>query len=160
MAAVSIRPGTQADLLLIAALIRELADYERLADTVTLNEAELGRWLFGDPAHAHTLIAEVGGTPAGFALWFTSFSTFLGKPGIYLEDLFVRPPFRGLGAGRALLACLAAIAVERGYGRVEWSVLDWNESALRFYRALGATPVEGWTVHRLTGAALERVATL
>ena len=148
------------DLPLIAALIRELAEYERLTGAVTMTEAELGRWLFGDRPHAHTLIAEVGGTPAGFALWFTNFSTFLGRPGIYLEDLFVRPPFRGVGAGRALLSRLAAIAVERGYGRLEWSVLDWNESALGFYQALGAAPVEGWTGYRLTGDALQAVATL
>lgn len=160
IASVSIRPGLSSDLPLIAALIRELAEYERLTDSVAMEETELGRWLFGPAPHAHTLIASVGDVPAGFALWFPNFSTFLGRPGIYLEDLFVRPAFRGHGAGRALLARLAATAVERGYGRVEWSVLDWNQGAIGFYRGLGAEPNQGWTTYRLAGDALRAVATL
>jgi GNAT superfamily N-acetyltransferase len=154
-----IREAVEADVPLIASLVRGLAEYERLLDEVTLTEEGLRQALFGPHRYAEVLIAEAeGGEPAGFALYWYTFSTFLGRPGIYLEDLFVRPDHRGGGAGRALLARLAAIAVERGCGRLEWAVLDWNEPAIGFYRRLGARPVEGWTVYRLAGEELARLA--
>jgi GNAT superfamily N-acetyltransferase len=141
----AVRPATEVDLDEIVALIRELAVYEHLEDDVVLDRDEVGRHLFGPEPAAHVLIAEsAGGEVAGFALWFTTFSTFLGQPGIWLEDLFVRPAHRGRGHGLALLQQLRAMTD----GRVEWSVLDWNESAIGFYRALGAKPVEGWTTYR------------
>ena len=140
-----VRDATPADLREICALIRELADYERLAHEVELDEDEVGRHLFGDDPAAAVLIAETDeGTVAGMALWFRTFSTFLGRPGIWLEDLFVRPEHRGGGLGLALLEALRA----RTDGRVEWAVLDWNEPAIAFYQALGAQPVEGWTRYR------------
>jgi GNAT superfamily N-acetyltransferase len=144
---------------LVAGLIRELADYERLLDEVRLTEEGLRRSLFGERRYAEVAIAEVGeGEPAGFALYFHNFSTFLGLPGIYLEDLFVRPGYRGHGVGRALLRHLAWLVEERGCGRLEWAVLDWNERAIGFYRRLGARPVEGWSIYRLEGEALGRLA--
>ena len=155
----TLRPGTESDLELIAGLIRALAEYERLSDDVTFDEDVLRRNLFGPRPYAETLIAEVDGTTAGFALYFHNFSTFIGKPGIYLEDLFVKPEHRGTGIGRALLAGLAAIAVERDCGRLEWSVLNWNEPALGFYRRLGAQPNSEWTVYRLAGGPLTSLAT-
>lgn len=155
----TLRPGTEADLELIAGLIRALAEYERLSDDVTFDEDVLRRNLFGPRPYAETLIAEVDGTTAGFALYFHNFSTFMGKPGIYLEDLFVKPEHRGAGIGRALLAGLAAIAIERDCGRLEWSVLNWNEDALGFYRRLGAKPNSEWTVYRLAGEPLTSLAT-
>ena len=155
----TLRPGTEADLELIAGLIRALAEYERLSDDVTFDEDVLRRNLFGPRPYAETLIAEVDGTPAGFALYFHNFSTFMGKPGIYLEDLFVKPEHRGAGIGRTLLAGLAAIAIERDCGRLEWSVLNWNEDALGFYRRLGAKPNSEWTVYRLAGEPLTSLAT-
>ena len=140
-----VRDATAADLADICALIRDLADYERLAHEVELDEAEVGRHLFGDDPSASVLIAEEeDGTVAGFALWFRTFSTFLGRPGIWLEDLFVRPDHRGRGHGIALLEALRA----RTTGRVEWAVLDWNEPAIAFYRSLGAAPVDGWIRYR------------
>lgn len=151
-----IRTGTQEDVPTILRFVRELAAYERAEHEVQATEADLARDLFGPAPAASVLIAEdSAGTPVGFALWFVSYSTWLGKPGVYLEDLYVTPDARGGGHGRALLRELARIAVERGYGRVEWSVLDWNEPAIGFYKALGAAPQDEWTVYRLTGKALE-----
>lgn len=154
----SIRPGERKDVALIADLIRGLAEYERLADEVTMTEEKLDRALFGERPYAETLIAEDGDEPVGFALYFHNFSTFLAQPGIYLEDLFVKPEFRGAGVGRALLEALARTAVERGCGRLEWAVLDWNESAIGFYERLGARPNSEWTVYRLTGESLRALA--
>ncbi|HEY8506216.1 MAG TPA: GNAT family N-acetyltransferase [Gemmataceae bacterium] len=153
-----IRPATPDDVPTIAALIRELAGYEKLAHEVVLDEADLREHLFGPRPYAEVLLAEDGGAVVGFALFFHNYSTFRGKPGIYLEDLFVRPEHRGKGHGKALLLRLARLAVERGCARLEWAVLDWNEPAIGFYRALGAVPMDEWTVYRLTGEALERAA--
>ena len=143
---------------LLLTLIKELADYERLAQHVVATDRDVRESLFGPSPAAEAVIARVGETPAGFALWFHSYSTFLAKRGLYLEDIFVRPEWRGKGIGRALLTCVARVAVERGCGRMEWSVLDWNEPAIGFYKKLGATPLDEWTVFRLTGEALEGVA--
>ncbi|MFO1474714.1 MAG: GNAT family N-acetyltransferase [Lysobacterales bacterium] len=154
----TIRPATVEDVALVARLIRELAEYERLADAAVATEADLREQLFGERPAAEVLVAEADGEPAGFALFFHTFSTFLGKRGLYLEDLFVRPAFRGLGLGRHLMAALARIAVQRGCGRFEWSVLDWNEPAIGFYRALGASAMDEWTVQRLQGEALRALA--
>ncbi|HSL16509.1 MAG TPA: GNAT family N-acetyltransferase [Methylomirabilota bacterium] len=154
----SIRPAVAADTPLILQFIRDLSVYERMEDEVEADEELLRRSLFGERPAAEVLIAELDGRPAGFALFFHNFSTFVGRPGLYLEDLFVAPELRGRGIGRRLLARLAAIAVERGCGRFEWSVLDWNEPAIRFYVGLGARPMDGWTVYRMTGEALERLA--
>ena len=151
-----IREATPADLPLIAELIRALAEYERLAHAVEFDEAQLGRYLFGERPYAEVLIAEdAGGEAVGFALFFHNFSTFLGRPGIYLEDLFVRPEERGHGYGKALLVRLAQLALERGCGRVEWAVLNWNQPSIEFYEALGARPNSDWTVYRLSGDALQ-----
>lgn len=154
----SIRAATADDAALLAQLIRELADYERLADAAVATEAGLREQLFGPQPAAEVLIAEVDGEPAGFALYLHNFSTFLGKRGLYLEDLFVRPAFRGLGLGRHLMAMLARIAVQRDCGRFEWSVLDWNAPAIGFYRTLGAVGMDEWTVQRLEGDALRSLA--
>jgi GNAT superfamily N-acetyltransferase len=153
-----IRPATAADVPIIAQFIRALAEYEQLAHTVVLDEARLREYLFGPRPVAEVLLAEEAGTSVGYALFFPTFTTFRGRPNLYLEDLFVGPAQRGKGYGRALLAAVARLAVERGCGRLEWAVLNWNEPALRFYRALGAEPMDAWTVHRLSGAALEAVA--
>jgi GNAT superfamily N-acetyltransferase len=154
-----IREAVESDVPLIASLIRELADYEGLLQEVRLTEAGLRDALFGDRRYAEVVIAEVdGGQPAGFALFFHSFSTFLGRPGIYLEDLFVRPEHRGAGIGKALLRHLARLAEARGCGRLEWAVLDWNAPAIGFYLGLGARPTTGWNVYRLDGEALGRLA--
>lgn len=154
----TIRPAVAADTPLILQFIRDLSVYERMEDEVEADEGQLRRSLFGERPAAEVLIAEVDGRPAGFALFYHNFSTFVGRPGLYLEDLFVAPELRGRGIGRRLLARLAAIAVERGCGRFEWSVLDWNEPAIRFYVGLGARPMDGWTVYRVTGESLERLA--
>ncbi|HET7459958.1 MAG TPA: GNAT family N-acetyltransferase [Longimicrobium sp.] len=154
----SIRAATVDDVPLILRFIRGLAEYERLADQVVATEDGLRETLFGPRPYAEVVIAEEVGEPAGFALFFHNYSTFLGRPGIYLEDLFVLPELRGRGIGRALLAHLARLAVERGCGRLEWWVLDWNEDAIRFYRGLGAEPMDDWTVFRVAGEALERLA--
>jgi len=155
----TIAPATPEDVPLILALITELAEYEKLAHEVTATEPMLREALFCDAPVAHAVIARTEkGTPAGFALFFFSFSTFVGRPGLYLEDLFVRPEFRKQGLGRRLLAHLARVAVDRGCGRMEWSVLNWNEMALRVYRAIGARPMGEWTVQRLSGQALEDLA--
>jgi GNAT superfamily N-acetyltransferase len=153
-----IRHGERSDLSVIAELIRGLARYERLEDEVTMTEEKLERALFGDRPYAETLIAEDDGTPVGFALFFHNFSTFLAQPGIYLEDLFVLPEHRGGGIGKELLQALAKIAVERDCGRLEWAVLDWNESAIGFYERLGARPNSDWTIFRLTGGPLRALA--
>ena len=153
-----VRSATKEDVPLILALIRELAEYEKLSHEVTATEEGLREWLFGERPAAEVLIGEVEGRPAAFALFFHNFSTFLGKPGIYLEDLYVRPEFRGRGMGKAMLARLAKLAKERGCGRLEWWVLDWNESAIRFYASLGAVAMDEWTVYRVTGAALGDLA--
>lgn len=153
-----IRPAVAADVPLILRFIRALADYERLAGEVVATEEGLQATLFGARPVAEVLIAEWRGVPVGFALFFHTYSTFLGRPGLYLEDLFVEPAQRGRGIGRTLLVHLARLALERGCGRFEWSVLDWNEPAIRFYRHLGAQPMNDWTVQRVTGAALARLA--
>ncbi len=150
-----IRPATPTDVPLIAQLIRDLAEYEKLAHDVVFNEAALKQHLFGPRPYAEVLIAEHEGAGVGFALFFHNFSTFLGQPGIYLEDLFVKPANRGQGHGKQLLAALARLAVERGCGRLEWAVLDWNKPAIGFYESLGARPNDEWTVFRLTGEALQ-----
>lgn len=153
-----IRHGERKDVPLIAELIRGLARYERLEDEVTMTEEKIDRALFGERRYAETLIAEDDASPVGFALFFHNFSTFLARPGIYLEDLYVHESHRGKGIGRSLLQRLAAIAVERDCGRLEWAVLDWNTDAIGFYERLGASPNSDWTVYRLAGDALNRVA--
>jgi GNAT superfamily N-acetyltransferase len=142
------------DVDFLIASIRALADYERLSHECMPDPERLARHLFGEPHFAEALIAEVAGDPVGYALFFRSYSTFLTQPGIFLEDLFVHPDARGAGAGKALLDALVGLAKERGYGRVEWSVLDWNEPAIRFYRSLGAKPQEEWTVYRVADESL------
>lgn len=156
MTALRIRAATPADLSALLGLVRELAEYERLAHEVVADEEGFRAALFGPAPVAAALLAEVDGAANGYCLWFTTFSSFLGRPGIWLEDLFVRPSWRGRGVGRALFARLAALAVERGCGRLEWAVLDWNESAQAFYRRLGAAPNVEWSVWRLSGAPLAR----
>lgn len=158
MTAIMIRPARPADLDIIRAFILALADYERLAHEVKADRETLDRHLFGPRPMAEVLIAEHGDKAVGFALFFHNFSTFEGRPGIYLEDLFVAPEARGLGAGKALLARLAQLTVERDCARLEWSVLDWNEPAIAFYRSLGAKPMDEWTVQRLDGDALQALA--
>jgi GNAT superfamily N-acetyltransferase len=153
-----IRPAVEADVPLVLRFIRELAEYERLLHEVVATEEGLRDTLFGARPAAEVVIAEEAGEPVGFALFFPNYSTFLAQPGIYLEDLYVRPEARGRGAGRALLAHLARLAKERGCGRLEWWVLDWNEPAIRFYRSLGARPMDDWTVYRLAGDDLARLA--
>ncbi len=154
----SIRSATPADISLIGQFIRDLAEYEKLAHEVRFDEAVMAQKLFGPRPFAEVLIGEIDGTPQGFALFFHNFSTFEGRPGIYLEDLFVRPDARGSGLGKALLAKLAALAVERDCARLEWSVLDWNTPAIDFYKALGARPMDEWTVYRVDGDALMGLA--
>lgn len=154
----TIRPATRADLPLIAALIRELAEYEQLAHEVRFDEGGLGERLFGARPYAEVLIGELDGTPQGFALFFHNFSTFEGRPGVYLEDLYVRPAARGAGLGKALLKALAQIALDRDCARLEWWVLDWNAPAIGFYRKLGARPMDEWTTMRVDGAALAELA--
>jgi GNAT superfamily N-acetyltransferase len=154
----TIRPATLHDVPLVLALVRELAVYEKLDHEVVADEALLADSLFGPRANIEAVIAELDGTPVGFALFFHNFSTFLGRRGLYLEDLFVRPAARGSGVGRALLRHLAKIAVERGCGRMEWAVLDWNEPAIGFYHTLGAKCVDEWKIFRVTGDALHALA--
>jgi GNAT superfamily N-acetyltransferase len=153
-----LRPATPGDVPAILALIRGLAEYERLAHEVEADEARLADTLFGARPAAEVVIAEADGGAVGFALFFHSYSTFLARPGLYLEDLFVVPAHRGRGIGRALMVHLAKLALARGCGRFEWSVLDWNAPAIGFYRSLGAVGMDAWTVQRLAGDALERLA--
>jgi GNAT superfamily N-acetyltransferase len=151
---IRIEPATERDVPLILRLITALAEYEKLAHQVIATESALRDTLFGDTPAAEVVIAYADDQPAGFALWFHNYSTFLAKPGLYLEDLFVLPEWRGKGIGRALLAHLARVAIARGCGRMEWSVLDWNEPAVGFYRRLGATILEEWRICRMTGDTL------
>jgi GNAT superfamily N-acetyltransferase len=155
---VSVREAAGDDVPLILSFIRELAEYERLSHEVVATEESLRENLFGGRRYAEVLIGEHDGVPAGFALFFHNFSTFLGRPGIYLEDLYVKPEFRGAGIGRKLLGRLARLARERDCGRLEWWVLDWNEPSIGFYKKLGAVPMDDWTVYRVSGAALEDLA--
>jgi GNAT superfamily N-acetyltransferase len=154
----SIREATPKDLPLISSLVRELAEYEQLAHQAVATEADFADSLFGPSPKAHALIVEHEGKPAGFAIYFYNYSTFLGRPGLYVEDVFVRPEFRRNGFGRALFKYLAQKAVAEKCGRFEWSVLDWNEPAIDFYRSLGAVAMDEWTVQRLTGDALKSFA--
>jgi GNAT superfamily N-acetyltransferase len=154
----NIRPATGADAPVIASLVRELAEYEKLLPEAKATAADFLRELESPNPVIQVLMAEYDGMPVGFALYFFNFSTFVGRPGLYLEDLFVRPADRSRGIGRALLRALARIARERGCGRMEWAVLDWNEPALRFYRALGARQMKEWIVHRLTPAEIDQLA--
>lgn len=156
--AITLRPATRADIPQILDFIRGLAEYEKLAHEAVATPALLETHLFGERPAAEVVIAEADGVPVGFALFFHSFSTFLGQPGLYLEDLFVLPGHRGLGIGRRLMVHLAQLAVARGCGRFEWSVLDWNEPAIRLYRSLGAVGLDEWTVQRVTGDALQALA--
>ncbi|MFZ3205830.1 MAG: GNAT family N-acetyltransferase [Pseudomonas sp.] len=158
MSQLHIRSAQPDDVGLIIGFIRELADYEKLSDQVVADPAQMSEHLFGARPFAEVIIGEVDGTAAGFALFFHNYSTFLGKPGIYLEDLYVRSSARGTGLGTALLGKLASLAMERGCGRLEWSVLDWNEPAIDFYKRLGAQPLEDWTQYRLTGPALRELS--
>jgi GNAT superfamily N-acetyltransferase len=153
-----LEPATPRDVPVILSLIQALAEYERMSQEVVASEERIRESLFGPRPQAEAVLAWAGGGAIGLALWFHNYSTFLGRHGLYLEDLFVLPGWRRRGVGRALLQHLARVAVDRGCGRMEWSVLDWNESAIGFYRALGAVPMNEWTVFRLTGDALHRLA--
>jgi GNAT superfamily N-acetyltransferase len=153
-----IRESTVDDLPIILQLIRDLAEYERAPNDVIATEEGLREVLFGERPSAEVILAMEGNTAVGFAVFFHNFSTWLGRPGLYLEDLFVRPDCRGKGYGRALLVHLAKIARDRGCGRMEWAVLDWNEPAIKFYRTLGAAPNEEWTIFRLTRDKIENLA--
>ena len=154
----TIREATRADVPLILTFIRELAEYEKLLHEVEATEADLAEPLFGSTPRAEVVIAESEGSAAGFALFFHNYSTFAGRPGIYLEDLYVRPAARGKGVGRALLAHLADLALARGCARLEWAVLDWNRAAIAFYESLGARAMDEWTVYRLSGETLRRAS--
>jgi GNAT superfamily N-acetyltransferase len=156
--AITIRSATERDVPLILSFIRGLAEYERLLDAVKATEETLRATLFGPKPVAEVLIAQEGATPVGFALFFQNYSTFLAQPGLYLEDLFVVPSARNKGIGKLLLGYLSQLAIDRGYGRVEWAVLDWNAPAIGFYRRIGAVPMQDWTIMRLTGESLQRVA--
>ncbi|WP_270935948.1 GNAT family N-acetyltransferase [Falsiroseomonas oryzae] len=153
-----LRDAGPGDLGLVLDFIRALAEYERLSHEVRADEATLARFLFGEPRRAEALIAEWDGAPVGFAVWYYSFSTFLGRPSLYVEDVFVQPAMRGRGIGKAIFAHLAARALAQGCGRMEWSVLDWNAPSIAFYRSLGAKPREGWALQQLTGEALSALA--
>ncbi len=158
MATISIRPSNPADVELILGFVQRLAEYEKLSHEVVATPERLRRALFGGQRYAECVIAELDSSPVGFALFFHTFSTFLAQPGIYLEDLFVLPEARQNGVGKALLQHVAALAVERGCGRFEWAVLDWNEPAIRFYRSQGSRALDEWTVHRVNGDALPALA--
>ena len=155
---VTLRDATPADVPAVLGFIRELAEYEHLAHQVVATEADVQAALFGPRPCAEVVLACIDGIPVGFALYFHNFSTFLGKPGIYLEDLYVRPEARGRGAGKQLLAWLARTALERGCARLDWAVLDWNEPSIGFYRGLGAVAQDAWTTYRVDGEALRRLA--
>ena len=158
MPPISIAPATPADVPLIMAFIHELAVYEKLADEVSATEEGLRAALFGERPVVEGVVARLDDEPVGYALFFPNFSSFLAKPGLYLEDLYVRPAARGMGIGRQLLEYLAGMAVERGWGRFEWAVLDWNEPSIAFYKKMGATPMHDWTVFRVAGDALRKLA--
>jgi GNAT superfamily N-acetyltransferase len=153
-----LRPVEPADIAVLFSLIQALAEYEKLSDAVTGNADELKEHLFGSRPYAEAILAEYGGEIAGFALFFYNYSTFLTKPGLYLEDLFVLPAYRRQGIGKAILTYLARLSVERGCGRLEWSVLDWNEPAIAFYQSLGASILPDWRICRVTGESLDRLA--
>ena len=155
---IRLRPATPGDVPLLLALVRELAEYEREPEATVATEAQFADALFGERAVAEAVVAEADGEPAGFALFFHNFSTWTGRRGLYLEDLFVRPTYLGRGIGRRLLEHLAGVAVARGCGRFEWSVLDWNAPAIAFYESLGARPQNEWTIYRVTGTALDHLA--
>jgi GNAT superfamily N-acetyltransferase len=155
---ITIDPVTPEDVPLVMELIHELAVYEREPESVKATPEMLHRALFGEPPACEAVIARFDGQAAGWAIWFQTFSTWTGRPGLWLEDLFVRPEYRRKGIGKALLVRLARICNQRGYGRFQWSVLDWNEPALEFYRSLGAIAEDEWTTHRITGEALDRLA--
>jgi GNAT superfamily N-acetyltransferase len=154
----NIRPATRDDAPIIASLVRELADYEKLLDEAKATAEDFAREIESPNPVIHVLIAEWNGSPCGFALYFFNFSTFVGRPGLYLEDLFVRPAQRKHGIGRALLRALARVASQRGCGRMEWAVLDWNEPALRFYKSLDARQMNEWIIHRLTPVEIAKLA--
>jgi GNAT superfamily N-acetyltransferase len=156
--ACSIRPAELRDVNAIVALIRELAEFEKLTHLLQVTPERLRPHLFGEKPVAEAMVAEVDGEVAAFALFFVNFSTFLAQPGLYLEDLYVKPAMRGRGIGEALLTRLGKLVVERGYGRFEWSVLDWNENAIRFYERMGATVMPDWRICRISGDALQRFA--
>ena len=158
MTEIGIRPASEEDVPLILSFIKELAEYERLSHEVSVTEELLRFHLFGERREAEVVIGQHADEPAGFALFFHNFSTFLGRPGIYLEDLYVKPAFRGNGIGRTMLVYLAGLAKERDCGRLEWSVLDWNEPAIGLYRGIGAVPMDDWTVYRVAGEALQKLA--
>jgi GNAT superfamily N-acetyltransferase len=154
-----LKAPTREELGIVTGFIRELAEYEKLGHECEITEEQLEKSLFGDRPYAETLIAYLDDKPVGFCLFFHNFSTFLGKPGLYLEDLYIQPQYRNQGLGKLMLRHLAQLAVERGCGRFEWSVLDWNEPSIAFYRKIGAVPMDDWTVQRLTGDALVALAT-
>ena len=158
MHSVEIRNATADDASLILRFVQELATYEKEPEAVVATEADIQASIFGPESTVEAVICEVAGEPVGFAVYFYNYSTWLGRNGMYLEDLYVSPAYRKVGAGKALLKNLAGIAVSKGCGRFEWSVLDWNEPAIGFYQSLGAKPMDGWTVYRLTGAELEALA--
>ncbi|MHC1704228.1 MAG: N-acetyltransferase family protein [Tenuifilaceae bacterium] len=153
----TIRKAEKKDAKLLLSFIKQLAEYEKMSNDVVADDETLSSFLFCENPFAHVVIGEYNSQPVGFALFFTNFSTFLGRPGIFLEDLFVNPEFRGKGFGKSILMFLAKIAVDNNFGRVEWTVLNWNESAINFYKKLGAVPMTEWTIFRLTGSELEKI---
>ena len=157
-ASIRIEQATKTQVPLILYFIKQLAEYEKLLDHVTADETRIEESLFGDKPCAEVVIAYLDDQPAGFAIFFSTYSTFLGRPGIYLEDLFVEPKFRSFGVGKSLLVHLAKLVRERGGARLEWSVLNWNEPAIQFYKGLGAAPQDAWTMYRVTGESLEKLA--
>ena len=155
---IKLRFATEEDVPVIFNFIKSLAEYEKLSRDVSADEERLRKTLFGEKKFAEVIIADYKNSPAGFALFFHNYSTFLGKPGIYLEDLFILPHLRGNGIGKILLSYLGKLAVERNCGRIEWAVLDWNEPSIKFYKSLGAKPMDEWTIFRVTGDAIKNLA--